>query len=77
MNKDSKRVLVPQFELSGPPCQKLGCDGVLTDCCNWTTQEYYQKCSQCWTEFNRCPAQEKLDWAVGIIEKVLKGVEEK
>jgi hypothetical protein len=73
---DSKRVLVPEFELSGPPCQKLGCDGVLINCLSLNTKEFYKKCSECQTEFNRCPAREKLDWAKGIIEKMLKGVDD-
>jgi hypothetical protein len=66
-----EHVEFPQFELIGPKCPIEGCKGVLVDHMSLRTKDFYRKCSVCEQEFDRMPAQQKLDEAIKIIEQVL------
>ena len=63
---------LPQFELVGPSCEISGCDGVLVDWINFKTNEYFQQCSKCGSEFNRMPTAEKLELDKRTIGCLLK-----
>ncbi len=68
----SRRVEVPLFEFVGPPCGGE-CPGVLIDCIDTKTNEWFHKCWKCNRECDRVSAQDKLNWAVRTIERTLKG----
>jgi hypothetical protein len=66
-------VSIPQFEIHGPPCEALGCKGVLVDCLSTRTGDFFHKCTECKQEFHRMPAREKFAWAARTIKRVLRG----
>ena len=63
---------VPQFELVGPPCTKLGCSGVMVDHLSLKTHAFYRKCSECNREADHAIARDKLAWAIRTIARVLR-----
>lgn len=67
----TQHVEFPQFELMGPRCSTEGCKGVLVDHLSLQSKDFYRKCSVCQQEFDRQPAQQKLDEAIETIESVL------
>lgn len=64
---------IPLFEIVGPPCEVDGCKGVLTDCVDPKTQDFFHRCSVCGAIAHRMTGKEKLAWAVRTIEGALKG----
>lgn len=71
-----KRVDVPTFELAGPPCRVVGCQGVLVPSVGTKDAMYRDRCSRCGQAFNEAPVLEKVGWARRTIERVLKGEKE-
>ena len=72
----SKRVIFPLFELIGPPCETPGCKGVLVDCMQLKSLDFFQCCSVCKAEFNRMPIAEKTAYARRTIGRMFSGEKE-
>lgn len=51
--KEPQRVLYPEFELVGPSCKKLGCNGTMVLYMNLKSKEFYNQCSICKNVFTR------------------------
>ena len=67
----SERVIYPVFELSGPPCKKEGCTGVLVDTIHLRSQDFFLRCSVCGHEEGHTQAAVKVAEAVAVIERLL------
>jgi hypothetical protein len=65
----------PKFELAGPPCETVGCTGVLTPSIKLHGQ-ICDACSVCGAEFHTMPVKEKMAGAMRLFARALRNEKE-